>query len=47
MDLTEAYIFNINNELTETIYPLNKIDNSKIKRNNIDYSKMIGDDAHV
>jgi transposase InsO family protein len=47
IDLGEAYIFDINNILIDTIYPLKKIDNSKIKRNNIDYSQMIGDKKHV
>lgn len=40
ISLDEAYIFDINNKLTDTVYPLKKIDNSKVKRNNIDYSKM-------
>jgi hypothetical protein len=47
IDLSKAYIFDINNKLVDTIYPLNKIDNSKIKRSNIDYTKMIGDDRYV
>jgi len=47
IDLSEAYIFDINNKLTHTVYPLKKIDNSKVKRGNIDYSKMIGDKQNV
>ena len=45
--LDEAYIFDINNKITDTVYPLKKIDNSKVKRKNIDYSKMNGDDNCV
>ena len=47
LNLDEAYIFDTNNKITDTIYPLKKIDNSKIKRKNIDYSKMIGVDNNV
>lgn len=47
IDLNQAYIFDLNNKLIDIIYPLKKIDNSKIKRKNIDYSKMIGDDFNV
>lgn len=47
INLDEAYIFDINNKLTDTVYPVKKIDNSKIKRNNIDYSKMNGDGRYV
>lgn len=39
-NLNELYIFNKKNELIDTIYPLRKIDNSKIKRNSLDYSQL-------
>ena len=38
--LTEAYIYNDQNELTDVVYPLKKVDNSKIKRKSIDYSQI-------
>jgi hypothetical protein len=41
-DLSEVYILNKNNEIIDTVYPLKKIDNSKIKRKSIDYSKLRG-----
>jgi putative transposase len=44
-DLSYAYIFD-ENEIIK-IYPLNKIDNSKAKRNLVDYSKMNGGITHV
>jgi len=44
-NLTYAYIFD-ENEIIE-IYPLNKVDNSKMKRNTVDYSKMNGGITHV
>jgi putative transposase len=47
INLDEAYIFDINNKLIDTIFPLRKVDNSKIKRKNIDYSIMIGDGSNV
>lgn len=40
INLDEAYVFSENNECIDTIYPLRKIDNSKVKRKSIDYSKM-------
>lgn len=40
--LDMAYIFDKNNNLIDTVYPLKKIDNSKIKRNTIDYTKING-----
>ena len=43
----KAFIFNQDNVLIDTIYPLKRVDNSKIKRNVIDYSKMNGGDANV
>lgn len=45
--LDKAYIFNQNNELTETVYPLKKIENSKIKRTGIDFTKLNGGNTHV
>lgn len=47
IDLDIAYIYNINNELADTIYPLKRVDNSKIKRNTIDYSRIEGEDENV
>jgi len=38
-DLTKAYIFNERNQLAHTIYPLRRVDNSKIKRQQaLDYN---------
>lgn len=45
--LDKAFIFSHNNILVDTIYPLNKVDNSKIKRNTIDYSKLNGGISNV
>lgn len=45
--LDTAFIFDKDNKLSETIYPLKRVDNSKIKRNVIDYSKMTGGDLNV
>ena len=44
IDLKEAYIFDERNNLLNTIYPVNKIDNSKSKRKQkpLDYSKING-----
>lgn len=43
MDLDKAYIFDNNkNTLLDTIYPLKRVENSKVKRNTIDYSKVTG-----
>ena len=36
------YVFNKENKMTDTVYPLKRVDNSKIKRNTIDYSKING-----
>lgn len=47
IDLDKAYIFNRDNKISDTIYPLKKVDNSKIKRNVIDYSKMNGGNNDV
>lgn len=32
LSLSEIYIYDLNNQWVETVYPLNKIDNSKVKR---------------
>ena len=45
--LDKAYIFNNDNAITETVYPLKKIDNSKIKRNGFDYTKLTGGNSNV
>jgi len=38
-DLSEAYIFNEHNKLAHTVYPLRRVDNSKIKRKQaLDYN---------
>jgi transposase InsO family protein len=47
IDLDKAYIFNKDNKMVETVYPLNRVDNSKIKRNIIDYSLINGGNEHV
>lgn len=39
-DKSELYIIDINNKITEKIYKLDKVANSKIKRKGIDYSKL-------
>jgi transposase InsO family protein len=41
-DLSKLFIINQNNEIMETVYPLKKVDNSKIKRKAIDYSEIGG-----
>jgi len=41
-DLDVAYIFDYQGKLVETIYPVRKTDNSKVKRNVIDYSGIGG-----
>lgn len=41
-DLSKLFIVNKNNEIVETVYPLKKVDNSKIKRKAIDYSEIGG-----
>lgn len=45
--LDKAYIFNQNNQLTETIYPLKRIENSKVKRTGIDFTKLNGGNTNV
>lgn len=40
IDLDKAFIFDMNNILKDTVYPLKRVDNSKIKRTSIDYSKV-------
>ena len=41
-DLSKLYLINDNKEIVKTVYPLRKVDNSKIKRKVIDYSKIGG-----
>jgi transposase InsO family protein len=41
-DTSELYIIDQNNKIIETIYKLDKVANSKIKRKGIDYSKIGG-----
>ncbi len=43
----KAFIFNQDNVLIDTIYSLKRVDNSKVRRNVIDYSKMNGGDINV
>ena len=38
-DKTKAFIFSDDNKLLHTIYPVRKVDNSRIKRTTIDYTK--------
>lgn len=45
--LDKAYIFNHNNQLTDTVYPLKRIENSKIKRTGIDFTKLNGGKTNV
>lgn len=45
--LDKVYIFNKDNVITEIVYPLKKIDNSKIKRKGLDYTKINGGNANV
>jgi transposase InsO family protein len=40
INLDVAYVFNENNVMTDTVYPLKRVDNSKIKRTSINYSKI-------
>lgn len=47
ISLDKAFIFNSDNEVSDTVYPLNKIDNSKVKRTSIDYNKMNGGISNV
>jgi len=42
-DLSKAYIFNSQNVISDTIFQVKKVDNSKIKRNSIDYTKIGGE----
>lgn len=46
-DTSQIFIFNKDNKLTDTVYPLKRVDNSKVKRNNIDYTKINGGDTNV
>lgn len=47
IDLSKAFIFNKNDKISDTVYPLKKVDNSKVKRNVIDYSKVNGGLSNV
>jgi len=47
IDLNKAFIFDKDNNICDTVYPLKKVDNSKIKRNVIDYSKVNGGEENV
>lgn len=47
ISLDKAFIFNSDNRISDTVYPLNKVDNSKVKRNVIDYNKMNGGTTNV
>lgn len=40
LNLEKAYIFDKNENLIHTIYPVKKVDNSKIKRSSINYSEV-------
>lgn len=42
INLDKAFIFDKNNKICDTVYPLKKVDNSKVKRKVIDYSKVNG-----
>lgn len=44
-NLDIAYIFNENNVMVETVYPLKRVDNSKIKRTSINYTSIAGGKA--
>jgi hypothetical protein len=39
-DLDKAFIFNAYNILVDTVSALKRVDNSKVKRTSIDYSKV-------
>ncbi|MBC8060556.1 MAG: DDE-type integrase/transposase/recombinase [Clostridiaceae bacterium] len=48
IDLERAYVFDNYNSLLDTIFPLKRVENSKVKRNTIDYSKVTsGGNANV
>ena len=42
INLDVAYVFNENNVIVDTVYPLKRVDNSKIKRTSINYSSITG-----
>lgn len=46
-DMTKAYIFSDDNKLLKTIYQVKKVDNSRIKRSSIDYSKFKEEKTYV
>lgn len=45
--LDKAYIFNKDNIATDIVYPLKKVDNSKVKRNALDYTMINGGGSSV
>ena len=47
IDLDKAFIFDKDNKIVDTVYPLRRVDNSKVKRNVIDYSKINGGTENV
>jgi len=47
IDLDKAFVFDKYNKITDTIYPLKRVDNSKIKRKVIDYTKINGGKDNV
>lgn len=47
INFEKAFIFDKYNKICDTVYPLRKVDNSKIKRNVIDYSKVNGGKENV
>ena len=47
INLDKAFIFDKDNKIVDTVYPLRRVDNSKVKRNVIDYSKINGGAENV
>ena len=41
-NIQQVYIYDVRNNLTDTVKPLNKIDNSKVKRVSINYADFGG-----
>jgi len=39
-DMSKLYVFSKDNKIQETVYPVKKIDNSKIKRSSIDFTTL-------
>jgi len=46
-NLDKAYIFNQNNQMSETVYPLKRIENSRVRRTGIDFTKLNGGNTNV